>query len=67
MREVVVNVRLLQAQADLLDDCSKLSGQSKSELVREAIMVHLLPLHDRLKALAGQREEEDAKAKDAMV
>lgn len=49
IRDKMLNVRLLPFQAELLADCSRLTGQSTAALVREAIVAHIYPLYDRLK------------------
>ena len=59
MRDKVFHIRLLPFQMELLEDCSRLTKQSKSDLVREAIVAHLYPLYDRLKKQATERGEDE--------
>lgn len=45
-----IGIRILPSQRDILDKLSKATGQSISELIREAITVYIYSLYNRLKA-----------------
>ena len=45
---------------DVLDECVRISNQTRSEIIREAFQLYILPLYDRLKGLEERRKEQDA-------
>ena len=59
-REDTIHVRLSPAQMDVLDECVRISNQTRSEIIREAFQLYILPLYDRLKGLEERRKEQDA-------
>lgn len=50
-----VGVRLSNGQVELLDECCKLTGQTRTDLIRESLAGFLPPLFTRLRG--GQREK----------
>lgn len=47
-----LGVRIVKGQAELLDECVRLSGQSRTDLVREALAMYLPNLFRELKGEA---------------
>lgn len=51
-----VTVRLSQGQYSVLTELVPLTGQTKTDLIREAISAHLYPLYQRLKHKESEEE-----------
>lgn len=45
----MVSVRLSKGQIDILDKCCKLTGQNRTELIREAVSSYIYKLYNDLK------------------
>ena len=52
-----VGVRLVKGQIDLLDECVKATGQTRTELIREALAGFLPSLQQSLQSKGGDSEK----------
>ena len=48
-RYTLISVRLPVGQIDVLDECERLTGQNRTDLIREAISSYIYPLCIRLR------------------